>query len=97
MFKPTNYFLKTPKKVNFLAEEKKFALQELEKFNGQNGNPAYVACNGKVYDVTDSVFWMEGEHLGTHQAGKDLTEDIEIAPHGPENLNKVKLIGTISP
>jgi predicted heme/steroid binding protein len=83
--------------VNFLAEEKKFTLQELAKFNGQNGNPAYIACNGKVYDVTDSAFWAGGDHLGSHEAGKDLTEEIDIAPHGPENLNKTKLIGALSP
>jgi len=78
-----------------LGEEKKFTLEELAKFNGQNGNPAYIAFKGKVYDVTDSPFWIAGEHLGTHQAGKDLTEDIDIAPHGPENLDRIKPIGTL--
>lgn len=79
-----------------LSEEKKFTLEELAKFNGKNGNPAYVAFKGKVYDVTDSSFWMDGDHLGAHEAGKDLTEEIDIAPHGPENIDRVKAVGILS-
>ena len=82
--------------MTFLTEEKKFTLEELAKYDGNNGNPAYVAYNGKVYDVSDSSFWMNGDHLGAHQAGKDLTAEIDIAPHGPENLNRVKLVGILS-
>jgi predicted heme/steroid binding protein len=81
--------------VTVLGEQKQFTLEELAKFNGQNGNPAYVAYEGKVYDVSDSSFWMGGDHLGAHQAGKDLTEELSIAPHGPENLDRVKLVGTL--
>ncbi len=79
-----------------MSEEKKFTLEELSKFNGKNGNPAYVAFKRKVYDVSDSSFWMDGDHLGAHEAGKDLTEEIEIAPHGPENLDRVKVVGALS-
>jgi predicted heme/steroid binding protein len=79
-----------------LGEAKKFTLEELSKYDGKNGNPAYVAVNGKVYDVTDSAFWMDGDHLASHQAGKELTEEMDIAPHGPENLDRVKLVGTLT-
>ena len=79
-----------------MGETKKFTLEELSKYDGKNGNPAYVAVNGKVYDVTDSAFWMDGDHLGSHQAGKELTEEMDIAPHGPENLDRVKLVGTLT-
>ena len=81
--------------MKFLGE-RKFTLQDLAKFDGKNGNPAYVAYKGKVYDVSDSPFWMGGDHLGSHQAGKDLTDDIDLAPHGPENLDKVKPVGVLS-
>jgi predicted heme/steroid binding protein len=78
-----------------LGEEKKFTLQELAKFDGNDGKPAYVALNGKVYDVSESAFWMGGDHLGAHQAGKDLTTEIDLAPHGPENVDRVKLVGVL--
>jgi predicted heme/steroid binding protein len=81
--------------VNGLGEEKKFTLQELVKFDGNDGKPAYVALNGKVYDVTESAFWMGGDHLGAHQAGKDLTTEIDLAPHGPENVDRVKRVGVL--
>ena len=44
--------------------EKEIKRVDLAKYNGQNGNPAYVAVNGKVYDVTDSPAWTGGEHHG---------------------------------
>ncbi len=81
--------------MTFLGEEKKFTLAELAKYDGRNGNPAYIAYKGKVYDVSDSSFWMDGDHLGAHQAGKDLTEEMNSAPHGPENLDRMKTIGKL--
>jgi predicted heme/steroid binding protein len=81
--------------VNLLTEEKKFTTEELSKFNGKDGNPTYIAFKGKVYDVSQSSFWLDGDHLGAHQAGKDLTAEIELAPHGPENLNRVTIVGTL--
>jgi predicted heme/steroid binding protein len=73
----------------------KITRKQLEENNGKNGKPAYIACSGKVYDVTDSSFWMEGDHMGMHEAGKDLTEDLEMAPHRDENFAKVKLVGEL--
>jgi predicted heme/steroid binding protein len=83
-------------KVTFLTEElRKFTLKELEEYDGKGGKPAYIAYKGKVYDVSESSLWLDGDHLGTHQAGKDLTEDMELAPHGDEVLERAKLIGTL--
>jgi predicted heme/steroid binding protein len=81
--------------VNFLAEQKKITQQELVQNDGKNGKPAWVAYQGKVYDVTDSSFWIEGDHLGSHNAGKDLTDELELAPHGIDNLSRVKLVGEL--
>jgi len=78
-----------------LSEQKKVTKQELEENNGKNGKPAYIAYQGKVYDVSESSFWMDGDHLGMHQAGKDLTGELEMAPHKEENLPKVKLVGDL--
>lgn len=83
--------------MTFLGDEKKFTLKELATYNGKDNKPAYVAFKGKVYDVSDSAFWMGGDHLGAHQAGKDLTEEMDLAPHGPENIDRVKLVGILVP
>jgi predicted heme/steroid binding protein len=81
--------------VNFLSEQKKITRQELAQNNGKKGKPAYIAYQGKVYDVSDSSFWMEGNHIGMHDAGKDLTEELEMAPHREENFKKVKFVGDL--
>jgi predicted heme/steroid binding protein len=78
-----------------LAEQKKVTRQELEENNGKNGKPAYIAYKGKVYDVSQSSFWVDGDHLGMHQAGKDLTEELEMAPHREETFQRVKLVGEL--
>jgi predicted heme/steroid binding protein len=77
-----------------LEEPKKFTQNELKEFNGKNGKPAYVGYKGKVYDATDSSQWIDGDHLG-HLAGQELTEEMEIAPHGEEVMDKLKVIGVL--
>jgi predicted heme/steroid binding protein len=77
------------------GELKEFTLDELKHYDGREGRPAYVAHNGKVYDVTESFLWAEGGHQGQHVAGKDLTSDMGMAPHGEETLERVKLVGVI--
>jgi len=84
-----------PKEVIAVTEERKVTKQELEENNGKNGKPAYFAYKGKVYDVTESSFWIDGDHLGMHQAGRDLTEELEMAPHREENFSRVKLVGDL--
>ncbi len=51
--------------------EKTFTREELAKFNGQNGQPAYVAISGTVYDVSNKAAWKGGKHHG-NEAGQDL-------------------------
>lgn len=78
-----------------MTETKKVTRQELEQNDGRNGKPAYLAYRGKVYDASDSSFWLDGEHLGMHNAGRDLTEELDMAPHGEENLKRIKLVGDL--
>ncbi len=85
--------LNKSEKGDFLTE--KITRQELAENNGKNGKPAYIAFQGKVYDVTESSFWIDGDHLGQHEAGKDLTEELEMAPHREETLARVKLVGEL--
>lgn len=79
------------------SELKKSSLEELKQYDGREGRPAYIAYNGKVYDVSESFLWMEGDHQGQHVAGKDLTDDMKLAPHGEEMFERVKLVGVLIP
>jgi predicted heme/steroid binding protein len=72
-----------------------FTRQELSEYNGKNNLPAYIAYKGKVYDVSQSFLWKKGAHQVLHEAGKDLTRELEEAPHGPELLARVPLIGIL--
>jgi len=78
-----------------MAELKKFTLKELSEYNGRDGKPAYIAYKGKVYDVTESDLWSDGDHQGLHEAGRDLTKDMEDAPHDPDELERFPVVGEL--
>ena len=72
-------------------------LEELAKFNGQNGAKAYVAVDGIIYDVTNVKSWKGGKHKG-YKAGNDLTVAImKKSPHGTAVLKKLEKVGTLAP
>ena len=60
---------------------REFTLEELKQFDGRDGRPAYVAYDGSVYDVSESSMWDGGDHEGMHEAGADLTDAHDDAPH----------------
>ena len=70
-------------------------LGQLARFDGFR-NPAYVAFEGRVYDVTDSPEWRRGLHRSLHWAGQDLTAYMAEAPHGPENLERFPVVGRLA-
>ncbi|HIP99328.1 TPA: cytochrome B5 [Candidatus Bipolaricaulota bacterium] len=74
---------------------REFTLEELARFDGRDGRPAYVAYAGVVYDVTTSFLWQGGRHQVLHRAGQDLTEALAQAPHGQELLEKFPVVGTL--
>ncbi len=70
-------------------------LEELKQYDGKNGNRAYVAVDGVIYDVTDLAKWKNGEHNG-YSAGQDLTDIIKNkSPHGVKKLEGVPVVGTL--
>ena len=69
-------------------------LPELAMFDGKDGNKAYVAVDGKVYDVTGIAAWTEGAHNGA-MAGTDISEGIQASPHGLSKLEGLPLVGTL--
>jgi len=74
--------------------EKTFTLAQLAAFNGKNGQPAYVAVSGVVYDVTGVKGWNNGSHQGVG-AGKDITKAVTQAPHGTSVLTGLKVVGKL--
>ena len=70
--------------------------KELEEYNGKDGKSVYIAHEGKVYDVSDSKLWKTGSHMKRHQAGKDLTADIQAAPHNAEVLERYPQVGVLA-
>jgi len=78
------------------GELREFTLEELKRYDGRDGRPAYIAYKGKVYEVTESDLWISGDHQGQHEAGKDITNEMKHAPHGEEMLERVKLIGVLA-
>lgn len=74
---------------------KQFNLKDLAQFDGSDGKPAYVVFKGRVIDVSTSKRWQRGRHMGSHEAGKDLTREMEAAPHGPEKLENFPQVGVL--
>ena len=72
-----------------------FTKEELRKYDGMDGNTAYVAYEGKVYDVSPSFHWKRGIHQVTHHAGCDLTEALKGAPHGRDMLDRFPIVGEL--
>ena len=74
---------------------KVFTTEDLKKYDGTNGI-AYVAYQGKVYDVSKSYQWKKGVHQIRHHAGLDLTAALKQAPHTPDLLFKFPVVGTLA-
>lgn len=70
---------------------KTFTLAELSKYNGENGNPAYVAVDGDIYDLS-SVF-TTGKHF-SHYAGTELTNAF-YSYHAKRSLSKYPIVGKL--
>ena len=70
-------------------------LEKLQYYNGQNGREAYVAYKGNIYDVTGSDSWENGIHKRIHEAGLDLTEAMENAPHAEEVFSEFPIVAIL--
>ncbi len=77
-----------------MDELPKYTRETLSQFDGAKGHSAYIAYEGKVYDVSDSVYWPDGDHFDQHWAGRDLTDELKSAPHDEKNVLNCKVVGT---
>jgi predicted heme/steroid binding protein len=48
-----------------------------------------------VYDLSGSFLWHDGSHQVLHDAGVDLTDAMEQAPHSRDVLEKFPLVGRL--
>ncbi len=79
-----------------MAEElRKFTVEELKEYDGQNGKPVYVAYEDKVIDVSASKLWKNGQHMRLHHAGEDLTLELAKAPHDASVLGRFPQVGIL--
>lgn len=72
--------------------QRTFTVSELSTMNGKNGNPAYVAVNGTVYDVTNTAAWGGASHFGL-TAGRDVTSQFQSCHLGQPVLSKLNVVG----
>lgn len=75
--------------------QQSFTLEELLKYDGKNGNKAYVAVDGVVYDVTYNAAWAAGTHFGL-KAGRDLTKEISTCHNKEQILRDLEQVGIIT-
>lgn len=76
--------------------QKTFTPDELARCDGRDGRPAYVAHEGRVFDVSGSKLWKDGRHMNRHQSGRDLTTDLSQAPHGRDMLDRYPQVGVVA-
>ena len=74
---------------------REFSKEELSKYNGKNGSLTYIAYKGKVYDLSGSVVWHNGNHKFSHNAGQDLTDSLRQAPHSEIKLKRFPVVGRV--
>ncbi|MFH1114874.1 MAG: DUF2231 domain-containing protein [Pseudomonadota bacterium] len=72
---------------------KVYTTDKLAEYAGKNGRAVLVAVDGKVYDLSASKKWGDGNHMRRHSAGADLSTDINSAPHGREVLERFEVVG----
>jgi predicted heme/steroid binding protein len=72
-----------------------FTLDDLCRFDGKEGRPAYLAYKGIIYDATKSRLWKNGLHAAKHAAGNDLTDFLTNAPHGEDKILALPQIGKL--
>jgi len=75
-------------------ELKEITNRTLALRNGTDKPEIWVACNGLVFDVSESRLWKNGKHY-EHWAGQDLTNELKDAPHTAGVFDKMKVIGKL--
>lgn len=75
-----------------------FTADDLKRYSGERGQPAYIAYAGVVYDVSNCPKWRTGFHEQLHFAGFELTGSLGEAPHAAEVFTRpcVRVVGRLA-
>lgn len=76
------------------TQSKVWTYESLSAYNGKNGQPAYIAVDGIIYDVSALGSWSTGTHHGV-TAGQDVTTQFASSPHSRSILQQAVIIGQI--
>lgn len=87
--------------LGFMFKKKKvdpvyLTIEQLAQYNGKNGQPMYVAVEGKIYDLTKCRYWKDGVHDKSPEdaiAGRDLTEILKTSKHGSKRVTRYPMVG----
>jgi predicted heme/steroid binding protein len=71
-----------------------YTRSQLALRNGQDKPEIWIACQGLIYDVSESRLWKNGKHY-EHWAGQDLTDELADAPHTRSVFERFKVIGKL--
>ena len=73
---------------------KSYTKAQLALRNGQDREEIWCSYKGRIYDLTQSRMWNNGNHY-EHWAGQDLTHELEEAPHSEDVFEKFEIVGLI--
>jgi predicted heme/steroid binding protein len=93
---PSETSSSTPTTVT--PSERTFTKAELAAGNGIDKNPCYVAVDGTVYEISNSILWVMGVHTPTKgliKCGEDHSQTILNSPHGKSKLKYLDTVGKL--
>ncbi|MEM9981708.1 MAG: cytochrome b5 domain-containing protein [Bacteroidota bacterium] len=73
---------------------KAYTKSQLALRNGQDKPEIWCAYMGKIYDLSSSKLWQNGQHY-EHWAGQDLTEELLAAPHTAQVFKSFQIVGLL--
>lgn len=71
-----------------------YTIDEVAKHNGP-GAGVWFVYQDKIYDVSKSDLWSDGDHQGMHTGGRDLSNEMGDAPHDEDVLTRYPVIGVL--
>ncbi|GFP77987.1 cytochrome b5 domain-containing protein [Clostridium fungisolvens] len=78
----------------FSFRTREFTMKELSGYNGVGDNPAYIAVNGTVYDITGERALNQIIAAG-FRPGTDLSEQFNSGKLSRQLLNNTRIVGVL--